>query len=91
MTLLFILIILTAVVAVTGTIIYTKSIKDDNDNMIPDQVEDVVKEVKKRGKRVKQEVDDVAEDIVDAIKGIDDIAEAAKGSKRKGRPKKNSR
>ena len=84
MTLLYIIITLTAVIAVTGTIIdflqgsnsYIKSIKDDNDNMIPDQVEDVVKEVKKRGKRVKQEVDAVAEEIAQAI-------DAVKGKKKK--------
>jgi len=83
------IIILTAIIAVTGTIIYAKSIEDDNNNMIPDQVDDIIEEIQERGERVKEEADDVAEDIIDAIKGVDDIADAALGSKRKGRPKKN--
>ena len=80
----------TAILAVIGTIWYTKAIKDDNDNLIPDQVEDAVKEVKRRSRRVKEETKDVVEDIADALKGVKDIKKAAKGAKRKGRPRKNS-
>ena len=87
----FIIISITAIIAVIGTILYVKKIKDNNSNLIPDRIDDIVKEAKHRTERVKQEVDDVAEDIIDAIKGVDDIVDAAKGSKRRGRHKKDSK
>lgn len=63
-------------------------IADKNKNFIPDPVEKAAEEIKKRSARVKEEVDDVAEDIINAVKGVDDIPKAAKGAKRRGRPKK---
>lgn len=61
---------------------YTGKIKDEDKNLIPDVVEE-------RAARVKEEVEDVAQDIANAIDGVDDIIDAAKGSKRKGRPRSN--
>jgi hypothetical protein len=63
--------------------IYTGKIEDKDKDYIPDVVED-------RLDRVAEEIDDIAQDIADAIDGVADVFDAAQGSKRKGRPKKNS-
>jgi hypothetical protein len=81
--------------------LHKEVIKDKNKNFIPDTVEEKIEEVsekieetveviKHRTKRVKQEADDVVKAFCKAIDGIDDLGEAAKGAKRKGRKKKVS-
>ena len=62
---------------------YTGEIKDKDKDFIPDVIED-------RLDRVAEEINDIAQDISDAIDGVDDVVEAAKGSKRRGRPKNNT-
>jgi hypothetical protein len=81
------LIILISIISVlsTAAIIYLANlhngrIKDVDKDFIPDVVEE-------RAKRVKEEVGDIVQDLANAIDGIDDVVDAAKGSKRKGRPK----
>jgi len=67
----------------------TGKIKDEDGDLIPDVVEDKVEEVKaeakRRVKRVKQELKDVLKEAKDLKEQIVDVAEAAGGSKRKGR------
>ena len=59
--------------------------KDEDKDGIPDQVEDTVKEVKRRAKRVKEELKDVADATKDVVEQVGDIKEAVKGKPRKGR------
>lgn len=67
----------------------TGKIKDEDGDLIPDVVEDKVEEVKaetkRRVKRVKEELKDVKKSAKDLKEQIVDVAEAAGGSKRKGR------
>lgn len=67
----------------------TGKIKDEDGDLIPDVVEDKVEEVKaetkRRVKRVKEELKDVKKSAKNLKEQIVDVAEAAGGSKRKGR------
>jgi hypothetical protein len=81
------LIILISIISVLSTVaiiylanLHNGRIKDVDKDFIPDVVEE-------RAKRVKEEVGDIVQDLANAIDGIDDVVDAAKGSKRKGRPK----
>ena len=49
---------------------------------------EVVKETKRRAKRVKEELQDVKKEIKDVVDQSKDVVAAAKGDKRKGRPRK---
>lgn len=66
--------------------------KDEDNDGIPDKVEDTVKEVKSRAKRVKEELKDVADAAKEVASQAGDVVDAAKGgSKRKGRkPRKKA-
>jgi len=96
-TILVILGLLVAALAVYYWGFYKKGkINDADGDFIPDEVEEavektkkVVKEVKRRGKRVKEEIKDVIEDVKEIASEVDDVVQAAKGRKRRGRkPKK---
>lgn len=76
-----ILVVLSAAVIIYLVNLHNGNIKDVDKDFIPDVVED-------RAKRVKEEIDDIVQDIANAIDGIDDVVDAAKGSKRKGKPKR---
>jgi hypothetical protein len=67
-------------------------IQDVNNNLIPDQIEDkveevkeVIVEVKEKTKRVKEELKDVTKAAKKVVKQSSDVVKAAKGSTRKGR------
>ena len=62
--------------------------KDQDKDGIPDEVEDTVKEVKRRAKRVKEELKDVADAAKDVVDQVGDVAGAVKGKPRKGRKPK---
>jgi len=49
---------------------------------------EVVKETKRRAKRVKEELQDVKKEMKDVAEQAKDVVAAAKGDKRRGRPKK---
>ena len=49
---------------------------------------EVVKEVKTRAKNVKKELEDVGDAIKEVGNQIGDVGSAAKGKRRRGRPKK---
>ena len=74
------LLVILVLIATAGTIYYFEfykkgKINDRDGDFIPDEVEDTVKEVKRRAKNVKKE--------------LKDVKAAAKGKKRRGRkPKK---
>jgi len=70
---------------VTMILIKKGKIKDSDGDLIPDAVEDTVKEVKHRAKRVKEELNDVKEAAKDVVEQVGDVAEAVKGKPRKGR------
>ena len=78
--------IIIAVLAVIGAGIwigtkYFGLFTDKDKDGIPDEVEDTVKEVKRRAKRVK----DVVEAAKDVVDQAGDIGSAVKGKPRKGR------
>jgi len=55
---------------------------------VDEKAVEVVKETKRRAKRVKEELQDVKEEIKDVVEQSKDVVAAAKGTKRRGRPKK---
>ncbi len=70
-------------------------INDRDGDLIPDEIEDVVAEIKKaaieakrRGKNVKNELKDVLAAAKELGNQIGDVSAAAKGKKRPGRKKK---
>jgi hypothetical protein len=65
--------------------------KDQDKDGIPDEVEDTVKEVKRRAKRVKEELKDVADAAKDVVDQVGDVAGAVKGKPRKGRKPKSKK
>ena len=82
--------IIIAVLAVIGAGIwigtkYFGLFADKDKDGIPDEVEDTVKEVKRRAKRVKEELGDIADAAKDVIDQAGDIGDAVKGKPRKGR------
>ena len=74
-------------------------INDRDGDLIPDEVEDAVedvkqvaKEVKRRAKNVKQELKDVADATKEVLNQAGDVAAAAKGKTRRGRkPRRSSK
>ena len=82
--------IITTFAAVVGVIfILTKlgHIVDNDNDGIPDTVEEKIKDTKYRVKRIKEEVGDVVEASKEVINQIKDIKEATNGEARKGRKK----
>ncbi len=73
-------------------------INDRDGDLIPDEVEDavedvkaVVKETKKRAKAVGKELKDVADAAKEIINKAGDVAAAAKGKPRRGRKPKSKK
>ncbi len=73
-------------------------INDRDGDLIPDEVEDavedvkaVVKETKKRAKAVGKELKDVADAAKEIINQAGDVAAAAKGKPRRGRKPKSKK
>ena len=65
-------------------------INDRDGDFIPDEVEDGIKEVKRRAKNVKKELKDVKNAAKNLASQSKDVIDAVKGKKRKGRkPKVN--
>ena len=63
-------------------------INDRDGDFIPDEVEDGVKEVKRRAKNVKKELKDVVEAAKELGNQVGDVGKAVKGKKRQGRKAK---
>jgi len=95
---------LIVVLSVVGVAVYyfgfykTGKINDSDGDYIPDEVEEVVEDVKevveetkRRVKAVKKELKDVADAAKEVVNQVDDVVEAAKGKKRRGRPKKSGK
>ena len=87
-TLLILFIVIAAIIATYVVLLHTGKIKDKDGDFIPDVVEDAVEEVKERVDRVKEEVADVKKAVKEVADQAGDVVEAAKGNKRRGRPKK---
>lgn len=99
-TFLIILVVLAFIASVYVYLIKKGKIKDDDQDYIPDVVEDKVsdiketvektkKEVNRRARRVKEELDDVAVAAKNLTNQTGDVIDAVKGTSRKGRkPKK---
>jgi len=99
-TFLIILVVLALIASVYVYLIKKGKIKDDDQDYIPDVVEDKVsdiketvektkKEVNRRARRVKEELDDVAVAAKNLTNQTGDVIDAVKGTSRKGRkPKK---
>lgn len=92
---------LIVVVLVVGAAIYyfgfykKGKINDRDGDLIPDEIEDAVEEIKKaaleakrRGKNVKNELKDVLAAAKELGNQLGDVGAAAKGKKRQGRKKK---
>ena len=95
-----ILIILAIAAVVAGGVYiatkFFKKFKDEDNDGIPDVIEDKVEEVKvkakktvntvkTRAKRVKEELGDVSDTLRDVVDQSKDVVNAAKGGARKGR------
>lgn len=57
---------------------------------VDEKAKEVVEETKYRAKRVKEEFKEVKEEIKDVVKQSKDVVAAAKGDKRRGRPRKKA-
>ena len=85
---------LVILVLVIGVIVYyfgfykRGKINDKDGDLIPDEVEEVVRETKRRAKAVKKEIKDVAKSTKEVINQVGDVVDAAKGKKRRGRKPK---
>jgi F0F1-type ATP synthase membrane subunit b/b' len=92
---------LIVVLVVVGAAVYyfgfykRGKINDRDGDLIPDEIEDAVAEIKKaaleakrRGKNVKNELKDVLAAAKELGNQIGDVGAAAKGKKRQGRKKK---
>ena len=67
-------------------------INDRDGDYIPDEIEDGVKEVKRRAKNVKKELKDVGSAAKNLASQSKDVVDAVRGKKRKGRkPRKKSK
>ena len=81
---------LVILVLVIGVIVYyfgfykRGKINDKDGDLIPDGVEEVVRETKRRAKAVKKEIKDVAKSTKEVINQVGDVVDAAKGKKRRG-------
>lgn len=93
------LLIILAGLLIGASIIYAlmkkNVIKDEDNNGIPDLIDEKIADVKetvevveKRVKRVKEEVADVVKAANEVVKQAKDVAGAAKGESRKGRKPK---
>ena len=83
-------------VLVTYLLMREGKIKDEDQDNIPDVLENkaeevkqeikkVVKETKRRSRRVKQELKDVGDAVKEVANQAGDVVDAAKGKKRRGR------
>ena len=88
---------LIVVILVIGAAVYyfgfykKGKINDRDGDFIPDEVEDGVKEVKRRAKRIKKELKDVKAAAKNLASQSKDVVDAAKGKKRKGRKPRKSK
>ena len=95
------LFVLVVLLSGAGVIIYyikKGKIADRDNDLIPDVVEDTIKdvkektaEVKRRAKNVKKEIKDVVEEAKDVVEQAKDVVDAAKGKKRRGRKTKSKK
>ena len=81
------IILIPLVAAILVLLIFMKKqvIKDENQNNIPDVVEDTIEEVKHRAKLTKEEVKDVIEAAKKVVDQAEDVVDAVKGKPRRGR------
>ena len=92
-----ILVIIAVLIGIAAAVYYfgfykKGKVNDRDGDFIPDEVEDTVKEVKRRAKRVKKELKDVGAAAKNLASQSKDVIDAAKGKKRKGRkPRKKSK
>jgi len=87
MLLIYTITIFAAVVGVIFILTKLGHIVDNDNDGIPDTVEEKVRDIKYKTKRIKEEVGDVVEASKEVINQIKDIKEAASGEARKGRKK----
>ena len=57
---------------------------------IDEKAIEVVEETKHRAKRIKEEFSDVKKELKDVVEQSKDVVAAAKGNKRRGRPRKKT-
>jgi DNA-binding ferritin-like protein len=86
--LLIVILVIATAVAIYAVLLHNKKIKDKDGDFIPDAVEEVVEEVMDRYEVIKEEVADVKKAVKKVANQAGDVVDAAKGKKRKGRPKK---
>jgi hypothetical protein len=85
---------LVILVLVIGIIVYyfgfykRGKINDRDGDYIPDEIEDTIKETKRRAKAIKKELKDVAVATKEVANQAGDVIDAAKGKKRRGRKPK---
>ena len=58
---------------------------------VDEKAAEIVEEVKERAAVVKEELKDVKDAVKEVVNQAEDVVEAAKGAKRRGRPKKSGK
>lgn len=87
MLLIYIIIISVAIVGVIFILTKLDLVVDNDNDGIPDTVEEKVEDVKYRTQRIKEEFGDIVKASENLVEQIKDIKNATKGETRKGRKK----
>jgi hypothetical protein len=86
------LLIIIGVLGFSGLVVFLLTkfgvFKDDDNDGIPDKVEEAAGETSRRAKRIKEELSDVGKSMKEVGSQLGDVSKAASGEKRKGRKPK---
>jgi uncharacterized protein HemX len=90
---LFLFVLVVLLLGAGAIIYYIKKgkIADRDNDLIPDVVEDTIKDVKEKTAEVKRRAKNVKKELKDVVKEVKDVADAAKGKKRQGRKPQNKK
>ena len=85
---------LIVVILVIGATVYyfgfykRGKINDRDGDLIPDEIEDTIEDVKEKAAEIKRRAKAVKAEVKDVVKEVKDVKDAIKGKKRRGRKPK---
>jgi hypothetical protein len=90
---LFLFILVVILLGAGAVIYYIKKgkIADRDGDLIPDVVEDTIKDVKEKAAEVKRRAKNVKKEFKDVVEQSKDVVDAVKGKKRRGRKPKTKK